>query len=109
MFVQEKLTLTQKALIIIIAFVSVGAVIGGGLWLYLKVNDATPADTTKQNTNQTKTNTKGNSGGVADADKDGLSDAEEATLGTNPQKFDTDGDGYNDGEEVRTKHNPLAK
>lgn len=114
LFGHEKLSTAQKVIIIVVAVVSLGAVLGGGLWLYMRINDSSVGTTT--NTNAPKnsnaaTNKNANTSTVSavDTDKDGLTDADEAERGTNPNRFDTDADGYSDGEEVRTGHNPLGK
>jgi hypothetical protein len=90
LFGHERLTTAQKIVIVLIAFLALGLILGAGLWVYFKVLGA--GDTT-----------------LLDSDADGLTDTEEATLGTNPDNRDTDGDGFFDGEEVRNGYSPLGK
>jgi hypothetical protein len=90
LFGHERLTTTQKIVIVLIAIIALGLILGGGLWVYTKV--------------------MGDGGvGVADTDADGLTDTEEESLGTDPDNRDTDGDGYTDGEEVKNGYSPLGK
>src|SRR3989339_302619 len=83
MFGREKLSTLQKVVIIIIATVALGAVVGVGYWLYQQTIDLSAKPPV-----------------IVDADADGLTDAREQELGTNPQKADTDEDGYQDFEEI---------
>ncbi|MFH1536562.1 MAG: hypothetical protein ABID45_01080 [Patescibacteria group bacterium] len=123
LFKREKLSTLQKIILIVISILVIGALVGGGIWLYFAltstdstetntnantntVNENTNAVTVNENEN---TNTNTNTDPNKDTDKDGLTDADEAKYGTDKNKKDTDGDGYNDGEEVEGGYNPLGE
>jgi len=94
LFGREKLSGLQKAIIIIIAVVALGLVVGVGLWGYQRFNGGAPVQSASKE---------------LDTDGDGLSDTDETARGTNPNDADTDGDGYRDGDEVAGGYDPLVK
>lgn len=92
LFGHETLTTAQKIIIVVVAVLALGAILGAGLWVYTMItSDGSTAATS------------------LDADGDGLSDVQERSLGTDVHKADTDGDGYTDGEEVQHGYSPLTK
>ncbi len=95
LFGREKLSGTQKIIIIIIAVVAIGLVVGVGFWLYKGFGGATTVVSTVTEV-------------VIDTDGDGLSDADEVIAGTDSANPDTDGDGYTDGDEVKNGFDPLT-
>ena len=127
LFGREKLSFMQKIIIVVIAIIVLGAILGGGLWLYVQVYGNPVADIisvteseqtpTEQPTTTTpviqeqieEQKAEEQISPIADSDEDGLSDIREKELGTDPLNPDTDGDGYNDGEEVANGYSPLEK
>ncbi|MFH1426636.1 MAG: hypothetical protein ABIG66_04405 [Candidatus Kerfeldbacteria bacterium] len=97
LFGKEALSTRQKVIIVVIVVIALGVVLGGGFFLYTRINPSFLGATTTANTDAT-----------LDTDGDGLTDAKEAELGTNPNINDTDGDGYLDGDEVKNGYNPLG-
>lgn len=132
LFGREKLSFAQKIIIVIIAIVVLGAILGGGVWLYVQVygnpvEEILSGQDSMQNLNtevqaQAESTTtpvieqniqeqqeQNEISPIADTDEDGLSDIRERELGTDPTNPDTDGDGYNDGEEVANGYSPLER
>lgn len=114
LFGKEQLSGTQKVLIVLISIIVLGAIFGGGIWIYLAVNsDGSPVTDAQDAPTNTSTNTSGatpsGTNEQIDTDGDGLDDKQESAIGTDPKKADTDGDGYADGEEVKNGYSPLGK
>lgn len=109
---REKLSKIQKIILLIIALIVLGSLIGGGIWLYITIQPFSNADNANANNDQIK-NTNNysllNINSSTDTDADGLTDIEEMQYGTSLNVADTDGDGYLDGAEVEGGYNPLGE
>ncbi len=105
MFKRESLSSTQKIVLIIITVIVVGALIGGGVWLFFLLDPFSnqPVENTNavENVNTLESNENINQPvDSGDADGDGLKDVDEKKRGTDPNNPDTDGDGLTDYEEI---------
>lgn len=117
---RDKLSRVQKVILIIITFIVLGSLVGGGVWLYITIKPFDDSDNSgiatdnNSNSNVNINSTRNNKNVVAntnttiDTDSDGLSDTDEKKYGTDINNKDTDGDGYSDGEEVKNGYNPLG-
>jgi len=106
LFKRTGLTFIQKIILVIISVVVLIGIIGGGIWLYVKLQ---PFDSTAtpKNSNQA-TNNSNIPLQELDTDRDGLRDIDERRYGTDINKTDTDGDGYSDWEEVTNGYDPKG-
>lgn len=113
---RDKLSRLQKIVLIIIALIVLGSLIGGGVWLYLTIKPFSDnSNSTNTNINSAILNKNSNPNSIinaninTDTDNDGLTDIEESQYATLPNNPDTDGDGFTDGEEVKGGYNPLGE
>lgn len=110
---EDKLSILQKLVLVFVALVVIGTLVGGGIWIYSNLTDE---EMKSSNTNTATTNTPSltnvenrNTNALSDdQDNDGLKTAQETIYGTDPNNPDSDGDGYSDGEEIKHGYNPKG-
>ncbi len=109
LFKREKLSLTQKIIIIVISVLVIGSIIGAGIWLFFTLDPfAETTVPTVENTNSEINNNQ--QPHEIDTDGDGIYDAEERKRGLDPENEDTDGDLLYDYQEVKIYHtDPLVQ
>lgn len=126
LFKRTSLTIVQKIGLVVLTIAVLGALVGGGIWLYFKLQPFSDTTSSQNNNNAVNSNVPlqeldsdrdglrdiderryGTDPNKADTDDDGLTDYQEVTIyKTNPLKADTDGDGYTDSEEVTNGYDP---
>jgi len=98
LYKRVSLSARQKIVLLVVTFVVLGALIGGGIWLYLTLAPFQTVTNTNSPTNSTSTIPLHE----LDTDKDGVRDIDEVKHGSNPEVADTDADGLNDYQEIIT-------
>ncbi len=114
MFKRETLSPVQKIILVVVTFLVIAALIGGGIGLFFWLDPFAAEKDTSANENQNSTIlNNGIENGVENAnttntvpvtdqdiDGDGIKDATEKKYGTDPEKTDTDGDELSDYDEI---------